>query len=449
MVSMIGRWAFLAAVAVSLSFGQQPLRLSLQRALQWAVERNTELQLARLEIERADARVQEAVGTALPSVGVAANFTRNLLLPVFFLPDFRNPQSGQLQAVKIGSENAFQLQLQATQVLFSQAVLTGIGASQVYAQAARQQYRATLARTIAEVKKAFYAALLARELWQAAQASLRRAERFAEDAQVLASQGLVADYDALRARVQLEQVRTLVAQAELGYTAALRQLKLLVGVPQEQDIELEGSLEAEYRPEELPEAETLVRQALQRNPQLQALQLQEVLQRDVVRLYRAESYPTLVGFGTYVYQGQSPTLSNFLTARSMAVGIQLSVSLFQGLQTKARVEQAEIEQHKVQQQLEQFREGLKVQVLLALQRQQLARQRLEVARSTIAQAERGYEIARTRYSEGLGSQLEITDADATIRQAQSAYAQALHDYLAAQADLEYLTGSVDLAQFGS
>ena len=434
---------------VSLSFGQQPLRVSLPQAIRWAVERNTEVRLARLEVERADARVREAVGTALPSLSFSANYNRNVLLPVFFLPDFRNPQSGQLQAVRIGSENSFQLQLQVSQVLFSQAVLTGIGASQLYAQAARQQYRATLAKTVAAVRKAFYAALLARELREAVQASVRRAERFAEDVRVLAGQGLVAEYDALRANVQLEQVRTLATQAELGYSAALRHLKLLIGIPQEQDIELEGSLEAEYHPEPLPEAGTLVEKALRENPQLRALQLQEEVQRDVARIYRAESYPMLLGFGAYTYQGQSPTFSNFLTARSAAVGVQLTLSLFQGLQTNARVEQAEVERQKVQQQIESFREGLKVQVLSAVEQQRLARQRLEVARSTIAQAERGYQIARTRYSEGLGSQLEILDADAALRQAQSAYAQALHDYLAAQADLDYLTGSLTVPELGS
>ncbi|MCS6965393.1 MAG: TolC family protein, partial [Candidatus Kapabacteria bacterium] len=83
--------------------------------------------------------------------------------------------------------------------------------------------------------------------------------------------------------------------------------------------------------------------------------------------------------------------------------------------------------------------------LVALEQQRLAQQRLEVARGVLTQAERGYEIARIRYSSGLGTQLEVTDADAAIRQAQLTYAQALHDYLVAQADLEYLTGSTDLS----
>ncbi|MDW7996279.1 MAG: TolC family protein, partial [Bacteroidota bacterium] len=372
--------------------GQQPLTLS--RAIQIATERNPDVIAARLEVERADARVREAVGTALPSVGFAANYSRHLQLPVFFLPDFRNPNSGQVQAIRIGSENSVQAQLQLTQVLFNQAVLTGIGASQIYAQAARMQYRATVARTVATVKSAFYGALLARAALEATRASLQRAERFAQDVGVLASQGLVADYDALRARVQVEQVRTLVSQAELGYEAAVRQLKLVTGIPQESPVEIRGELEMEFQPTRLPTPEEVLQQVLSRNPQLRVLELQEGVQRDIARIYRAESYPILVGFGTYTYQGQSPTFSNFLTARSAAVGVQLSLSLFQGLQTTARVEQAEIERQKIQQQRERLREAVKLQVLVALEQQRLAQQRLEVARGVLTQAERGYEIAR-------------------------------------------------------
>jgi outer membrane protein TolC len=441
MVGMKGWSTWLLCAVVTACFGQQTL--TLRQAVRLAVEQNPEVIAARLEAERADARVREAIGTALPSVSIVANYNRNLLLPVFFLPDFRNPQSGQLQAVRIGSENSFQVQLQATQVLFNRAVLTGLGASQIYAQAARRQYRAVVAQVVAQVKKAFYGALLARELLEAARASLQRVERFAADTRVLASQGLVAEYDALRAQVQVEQVRTLVAQAELGYSTALRQLKLLLGIPQEQQLEVQGSLEEEFRPQEALSEQELVRRVHERSWMLQALELQGEVQRSMVQLYRSESYPTLVGFAAYTYQGQSATLSNFLTARSAAVGVQLSLSLFQGLQTNARVEQAKLEWQKVQQQRQRLQESLALQALVALQQQRLAQQRIEVARSTIEQAERGYQIARTRYDTGLGSQLEVLDADAALRQARSTYAQALHDYLAAQAELEYLTGSLD------
>ncbi|MEN3026459.1 MAG: TolC family protein [Chlorobiota bacterium] len=435
----MGRWRIWAFVGiVTVGFGQQSL--TLRQALELAVEKNPQIVAARLEIERADARVREAVGTALPSLGIAAGYTHYLQLPVFFLPDFRNPQSGQLQPVRIGAENSFQVQVQLNQVLFSQAVITGIGASRIYAQAARKQYWAEVLQTVMNVKKAFYGALLARELLEAARASLQRAERFAQDVRVLASEGLVADYDALRAQVQVEQIRTAVAQAELGYSAALRQLKLAIGVPQDQEITPLGSLEGEYRPTPLPSVQTVMEQVLRSNPLLQALELQELVQRDIARIYRAESYPTIVGFGAYSYQGQSQKLSNFLTARSASVGIQLSLSLFQGFQTDARVEQAEIESRKIQQQRERLQEALKVQAALAVEQQRIAQQRLQAAQSTIAQAERGYEIARTRFSTGLGSQLEVIDADVAIRQSRTAYAQALHDYLSAQAELDYLLG---------
>jgi outer membrane protein TolC len=440
------RFLLLGGVLASLS-GVAAERISLEEAIQRALRANVDIAVARLEVQRADARVREAVGTALPSIGISANYVRNLQLPVFFLPDFRNPGSGQLSPVRIGSENSFQVQLQATQVLFSQAVLTGIGAAQIYAQAARSQYRAVVARTVTEVRKAFYAALLARERVEAVRASLARAERLAQDTRVLASQGLVADYDALRAQVQLEQLRAALAQAEMAYTAARSQLALLMGRTQQEPFEPDGTLEAEYRAEPIPTEEGLWQQALERNFELQTLRLQQQVQQAIARIYRAESYPLLLGFGNYVYQGQSPTFSNFLTARSAAVGVQLQLSLFQGLQTNARVEQATVEAQKVQQQESKLQEALKLQLRLLRESLRVAQEQIAAGRSTVQAAERGYEIARTRYAAGLGALLELFDADAALRQANTTYLQALYDWLAARADLEYLTGSVDQRYF--
>ncbi len=206
-------------------------------------------------------------------------------------------------------------------------------------------------------------------------------------------------------------------------------------------------MEAEYRAEPIPTEEGLWQQALERNFELQTLRLQQQVQQAIARIYRAESYPLLLGFGNYVYQGQSPTFSNFLTARSAAVGVQLQLSLFQGLQTNARVEQATVEAQKVQQQESKLQEALKLQLRLLRESLRVAQEQIAAGRSTVQAAERGYEIARTRYAAGLGALLELFDADAALRQANTTYLQALYDWLAARADLEYLTGSVDQRYF--
>jgi outer membrane protein TolC len=70
-----------------------------------------------------------------------------------------------------------------------------------------------------------------------------------------------------------------------------------------------------------------------------------------------------------------------------------------------------------------------------------------VQKNSVANAERGYEIALIRYKEGTGSQMEINDSDTALRQARLNQTQAIHDYLSARADFESLMGSVDEKYF--
>ncbi len=115
--------------------------LTLDEAIRIGLQSNKELVAARFEVQRADARVQEAFGTALPSIDFSGRYTRALEKPVFFLPDFQNPSSGRTVPIRIGSDHAIDMTLSARQILFNSAVFVGVGASKIYSEAAREHYK--------------------------------------------------------------------------------------------------------------------------------------------------------------------------------------------------------------------------------------------------------------------------------------------------------------------
>jgi len=135
-----------------------PRVLTVDAAVREALRNNHELQAARLEVEKADARVDEAWSTVLPRLDLGARYTHNIRRPVFFLPDFENPNSGRVTPVEIGSPNAVDMNLTAQQILFNSAVFIGVGTAATYAKAAREVYRASELGTITAVRKAFYGA---------------------------------------------------------------------------------------------------------------------------------------------------------------------------------------------------------------------------------------------------------------------------------------------------
>ena len=122
----------------------QKLTLTLEQALKVAVENNRELKSARMDMEKSDYRVNEAIGTALPNISASGQYSRALKKSVFFLPGFfvdPKAPADKIIAVEIGADNSLQFGFQATQILFNSAVFTGVGTAKIYQQASRDVYR--------------------------------------------------------------------------------------------------------------------------------------------------------------------------------------------------------------------------------------------------------------------------------------------------------------------
>ena len=120
------------------------------------------------------------------------------------------------------------------------------------------------------------------------------------------------------------------------------------------------------------------------------------------------------------------------------VGVTLSFNLFNGLQTRARVNQAEVDYMQSQEQLSATRDALLTNAQNIRYRLEEAQRRIQSQNRTVEQAEKGYRIATTRYQSGSGTQLEVNDADLALLQARVNRVQAIYDYSVAKADLEYL-----------
>lgn len=427
---------FLVSSLLALPLQAQQRSLSLDEAISTALTNNRDLHVARLEVDRADAAAKEALGNALPSLNVTGNYTRNIKSPVFFFP---NQQTGQQEPVKIGANNAFTATAQLTQVIFNSAVFTGVGTAKTYQDAAREQYKGMITQTILSVREAYYNALFAREGWQLLQQSLGNAEENLRNVQVLYREGLVAEYDAIRAEVTVENIRPQVLQAEQQYKDAQNALKLVLGIEVGEQINLTSDFD--YQAAEQPTLQILQERMLNNNYTLRSLELQQRVNEELIDIQQSEYLPTLALFGNYTFQGQSDDF-NFTTVSSAAAGMNLSLSLFQGFQTTARVQQAQIDYMKIQQQIETLSQSLKLQAESVSGQIDNARRRVEAQGRTVEQAQRGYDIAQIRYKAGTGTQVEINDADLALRQARLNRLQSIYDYLVAQARLEQLIGDL-------
>lgn len=426
----------LVACTSILHAGVRPM--SLDEAITIALKQNRELTIAKLAVTKASSQVTEAFGNALPTLAINAGYNYNIQLPVFFFP---NPQTGQVAPLRFGLTNAYQVNAQVQQILFNSAVFTGIGASKIYEDAAEAALDAKVAEVVAETKKRYYQALAASGFVDVAEATFNNVLETRKTITALFGEGLVAEFDKIRADVAVANTEPILIDARAGANNALAALQTYLSLDLTDTLTL--SQEGLDVPVDPPAEDAALRQAIEQNLDLKALSLQVQVAKELVTINRSDYYPTIAAFGQWQNQGQSESLSNWFSASSTVVGLNFSMNLFNGLRTSSRVEQASIDYKTAQQRYDQVLEYLKLQVRASLNTVRSAKLRIDAQKTSVAQAKRGYEISKIRYTEGTGSLLEITDAETALAQARVNQINALLDYHVKRADFDRVTGVVD------
>jgi outer membrane protein len=431
-------------------------RLTLEEAVRLAIKHNPELESARLEVKKSDARVLEAWGNTMPTVNLSGSYVHLIDKPVSYFPDYllyplakimdttvRLPKAtGELVLMPGSMSPGFtaNASLDFRQIIFNGAVFVGVGAAHVYSHLARDLYYTKQVETVTKVRKAYYQALLAREAVDLMRSSLRNAEDNLKNVQLMQRQGIVSEYDELRASVGVENLRPTVIQSENNFNLALDALRNTIGISNNEDIAIAGTLKFEAVDDSvLTQAESLV---LESNPGLTAMKRQIELNGAVINAERSGYLPTIIMFGSYSYSAikNEFNFSKNDFYKSSQIGLSLSLNLFQGLQTYAKVEQAQLEQRKSEEQKTSIERSLRTGTHSIRSNLQQARKRVEAQDKTVEMAERGYKIVTTRFLSNAATQLEVNDAQLALTQAKVNRIQAIYDYLIASVDLDQLIG---------
>jgi len=430
--------------------------LTLEEAVLLALKQNPDLESARLEVKKSDARVLEAWGYAMPSIDISGNYVHFLDKSKSYFPDaiyyplrkimdssYVMPKiTGQLIELPFSMSPNYNASasLNFKQIVFNSAIFIGVGAANVYSDLARDLYQSKEIEIIASVRKAYYQALLTKEVAELMISSLQNAEQNLKNVKLMKDQGIVSEYDELRASVNVENLRPSVIQSENTAFLALENLRNLTGIPENAQILLTGKMQ--YKPIEdslIVKADSKV---FESNPNLSAVKRQIELDGAYINAERSSYLPTIALFGSYSYSAIKDRF-NFSTHdfyKSSQIGISISLSLFQGMQTFAKVEQAQLEQRKSEERRTTIERNLRTGVSLAKRNLEQARKRVDAQGKTVEMAEKGYKIVTTRFLASAATQLEVNDAQLALTQAQVNRVQAIYDYSVAQADLDLLMG---------
>ncbi len=429
----------LIITAITIAQTRNATVLSLDQAINLAIEKNADLKIATMEVTKSEEKLRETRSGLFPKLDIGGQYQRYINKPVIFLP----PGSPLGQTLTIGSDNSYAATASLSVPLFSWSLYQGIGLASDALDLTKQNYLSIKNKIVADVKKAFLAVILTRETRDVMQQSLANAEDNLENIKKLNTAGTLSDYDVLRADVQVENLRPVVLQMENNFILSLDALKVTIGLDANQQIDVTSNMD--YKESYIiPNEHDIIDELIKNNPQLAILDKQIKLNDKTISAEQSAYFPTLAGFGNYQYQAQANDFqfSNYNWVKTFVLGLQLQVPIFNGFKTQARVNQAEIGLNQSVEQKRNFTEAIKTQAISILYRIKQAVIRIQGQNKTVSQATEGYNIATRRLSNGLATQLEVNDAELALRQAKLNRLQAIYDLNVAEADFENVLGRI-------
>jgi outer membrane protein TolC len=315
---------------------------------------------------------------------------------------------------------------------------------------------------VSRVRTVYYDALLAQEQLRLTENSVARVREALTETRALHRAGLGTEYDVLRLEVELANLEPNLRRAQNSVQQARRDLAVELDVDAA-TLQVDGSLAtlvlddpAANTPanRELltfaggasaPDADALVAQALTNRSDVRQLEVTEELRRAELRAEQTTFLPRVSLFGNYsiaASQNGPPDFFGQTRAYSRRLGLQVSVPLFEGFARTSRIGQRQATIRAAQAQTRFGRSRAESEVRRYAEDVEESRLRAEGQRKAVGQAERGFAIASAQFREGLGSRLDVTDAEVALRQSEFNYAQAVYDYLSARTRLEEAAGLV-------
>jgi len=434
---------YISVFLLLLAFRAGAQDLSLDDALSLAKANNPELKASQLEIEKANQGRVVARSLFLPTVSLNAQVNHYFQLPAFF--GFgENTEGGKIPYGRFGGKDQLAAGVTAFQPLYFPVSYPTLKRATIQQEQSVLSARAKQLEILSQIKLNYLQIVIIEERIKVAKESISRNERVLQDSKSLFLQGKGLRVDTLRAYTAVKNLEPdLVKLSYASETLKLR-LKSLIGIDSLSDIQLSDSLRV---PEvsDLTNEQAVYDEVVSNNPSHQLLKMQELNDRQQIKVASAQRLPVLGLVGQYQVQSQTNQFEygNAHYPTYSFVGLQLSVPIFSGWSLNAKVKQARLAKDQTSLQLANRQSQLRSEVHESIARINEASLRLETTASVQETAKLTYNIIQYRYKSGIASRLELTDAELGLSTAQSNYLEAVYDYIAARIELNKLKGTIE------
>ncbi len=408
---------------------QQLLILTLDDAIQMALERNYAVQVAEAQVREAEAAYGQAAAPNRFQMNFEGAYLRLGPVTSLEVPTPTGPET-----MELGTDQTWNYGASAYKSLYSAGrnqslrALARLGLSTAELNVASQRHQIALAAT-----ELFYAVSQTEGLLAVAQQDEERAQEQLRVATARVKAGAAPQFDLLRAEVAAANVHQSVISAQTAVETVNNRLKNLLALDVAQPIEIQPHEEVARIS---PDPYACRQLALQQREEIKIARQQVAMAEQSVRLARATRGLNLGAVGSYTRQ----KASGFADDYSWSLGVQASKPILDGGSSRSQQRQAEEQLKQVRLFAQQITELVALDVWQAVLALEEAQAKLASTDKTIEQAEEGLRLAQLRYKAGVGTTLEITDARTALTVAETNHVNAIYSYQIAEARLARAVG---------
>ncbi len=420
---------------------EDTLKITLNRAIEIALDENLTIKVANKEIKRVEYTKNERIGGLLPNVSLSTAYQRAIKKQKMFFSFPGMPP--RPEGIEVGQDNTFTGAVSASLPIIAPQLWATIQLSEIELAMTLESARASKINLVNQVTKAYYGILLAQDSYKVIKRSY---ENSAENAKIIFKkyqQGAVSEYEWIRADVQARNALTNVVTAENAVNLAKLQLKMLMGIDMFTEILTNEKL-ADFEAVMYAEVLNLDTTQLERNSDLKQFDIQRKQLNQSEKIHKASLLPTLAANLNYQYMSFADDTVAFTKDHrwfpTSTLGVQLSVPLFQGGAKYNKSRQIKIQKEEMVLQRENLRRSLQLQAINYMNSIKNALKKIESNKEGLRQADKALTISQKMYEVGMGTYLDLSNADLAYINAGLSYNQSVFDYLSAKADLEKLLG---------
>jgi len=447
---------------------------TLEQCIEYALQNSSSVQNAVLDERIADARVKETRGIGLPQVDASISVQHNQKLPRFFsqynadqeggfidLSGVPGIQSGDVVAL----QNFFQLKsagnagVSVTQILFNGSYLVGLQAANAYRELASKSSLNTRENVIEAVTKAYYLVLINKDRLRLADANIQRIDSLLKTTRALNENGFAESIDVDRIQVTYNNLKIARDNFYNVQDVAVQLLKFQMNYPMADAINVQGDI-SELEVDEKLLMDYNLNWDYSMRSDYRVLEMTRKLSALDLKNKYAEGLPSLVAFANLGYSTQSPNIGGLFKTESSiedlgsigpdkwysfsSFGVSLNVPIFSGLQRTYRVQQAKLSLQKNENNLNSLKSAIDLQMKNTSLTYQNSLNTLKAQRENKVLADNVAKVTKIKWEQGVGSNLEVIDAENSLVTAQSNYYDALYTALSAKIELDKAFGRLNV-----